>query len=174
MKRESLWYTEKGWIRDKAGRARIFRGFNVSAASKMPYNPNGETWLSNSLENTNIVSYTGRPFPEEEEDQHFNRLLSLGCTLIRWCITWEAVEHTGPGEYDEDYLAYVRRLLKKAEEYGIFFFIDPHQDAWSRFTGGDGAPAWTLEKLGFNLETIESSKAAFTEQGAIQRGEKDV
>lgn len=172
MKHEALWYSEKGWIRDKAGRARIFRGLNVSSANKIPFTPNAETWNPSSLENPYTVSFTGRPFSEESADEHFNRLLSLGCTLIRWCITWEAVEHSGPGEYDEDYLAYVRRLLKKAEEYGISVFIDPHQDVWSRFTGGDGAPAWTLEKVGFNLDTIELCNAAFTQQGAIKNNKK--
>ena len=49
--------------------------------------------------------------------------------------------------YDEAYLDYLLMVVRKAGEYGISVFIDPHQDVWSRWTGGDGAPAWTLEKV---------------------------
>ena len=45
----------------------------------------------------------------------------------------------------QDYIEYVVAVMRKMREYGISCFIDPHQDVWSRFTGGDGAPGWTLE-----------------------------
>jgi hypothetical protein len=79
-------------------------------------------------------------------------------------ITWEALEHQGPGLYDEAYLAYLRKILLAAEKWGISVFIDPHQDVWSRWTGGDGAPAWTLEKLGMDLDRLDASGAALTRQ----------
>jgi hypothetical protein len=44
--------------------------------------------------------------------------------------------------YDYDYMNYVAKILVKAKEYGFQCFIDPHQDVWSRFTGGSGAPLW--------------------------------
>ena len=62
------------------------------------------------------------------------------------------------------------RLLTtvQAGEHGITVYIDPHQvryssprketlnltppqDVWSRWTGGDGAPGWTLEAVGFDV-----------------------
>ncbi len=45
----------------------------------------------------------------------------------------------------QEYLEYVVAVVRKMREYGISCFVDPHQDVWSRFTGGDGAPGWTLE-----------------------------
>ena len=44
-------------------------------------------------------------------------------------------------------------------------FIDPHQDVWSRFTGGSGAPRWTLERAGFDVDKLHASGAAFVHQG---------
>lgn len=40
-------------------------------------------------------------------------------------------------------------------------FINMHQDVWSRFAGGSGAPAWTLEAVGFDLHALEESGAAW-------------
>ena len=36
-----------------------------------------------------------------------------------------------------------------------------HQDVWSRYAGGSGAPAWTLEHAGFDLYGLEESGAAW-------------
>lgn len=36
-----------------------------------------------------------------------------------------------------------------------------HQDVWSRFSGGSGAPAWTLELAGFDLSALEDTGAAY-------------
>ena len=71
-----------------------------------------------------------------------------------------SIEHAGPGCYDESYLAYLRVVVQKASDYGFSLYIDPHQDVWSRFSGGDGAPAWTLEMVGFELENLSTVGAA--------------
>lgn len=157
MKVEAIYHVDGIHIKDSQGRIVILRGCNLGGDSKIPFSPSG-----NPL--TYDVSFTGRPFLEVEADEHFTRLAQWGFTFLRLVITWEALEHAGPGIYDEDYLAYLRNILKKAEQHGIWVFIDPHQDVWSRWTGGDGAPGWTLEAAGFDLNAITSSGSAFTQE----------
>ena len=155
MKTEARYYVDGLCIKDRDGRTVILRGCNLGGDSKIPFTPAGNP-LSYD------VSFSGRPFPIEEADEHFSRLARWGFLFLRLVITWEAVEHAGPGIYDEEYLSYLREILKKAETYGISVCVDPHQDAWSRWTGGDGAPGWTLEAVGFDLGNIAASGAAFT------------
>lgn len=149
---------------DDQGRILMLRGCNVGGSSKVPLNPKGETWIKDSLQNPESVSFVGRPFSLETVDEHLDRLVSWGFNVIRLVITWEALEHAGPGIYDEEYLAYLRKIVKKCEDRGIWVYMDPHQDVWSRWTGGDGAPAWTLEKLGFRLDRIFATGSALTHQ----------
>ena len=129
----------------------------------MPY-PNGATYIREGFFAHKEVSFVGRPFPLEEADEHFRRLKAWGLTFLRFLVTWEAVEHSGPGQYDEAYLDYLWAVVKKAGEHGLALFIDPHEDVWSRFTGGDGAPGWTLEAVGFDLTRLAESGAAVVHQ----------
>ncbi len=151
MKAEQRVFVQGTSFLDSEGRTLLFRGCSVGGDSKLPVNgsvPPAE------------VSFVGRPFPEAEADSHFARLAGWGFNLVRLVITWEAVEHAGPGLYDEEYLSYLRNLIKAAEPHGLFVYLDPHQDTWSRFTGGSGAPAWTLEALGFDLSRLKPTGAA--------------
>jgi hypothetical protein len=45
--------------------------------------------------------------------------------------------------------------------FGLSAFVVVHQDVWSRYSGGSGAPAWTLEAVGFDLHALEESGAAW-------------
>jgi len=151
-------------ILDDKDRVLLLRGVNLGGDSKCPYGSPGSEFEPASLKNPANVSFAGRPFPVEEAESHFKRLKNAGMTFLRLIITWEALEHEGPGIYDEAYLAYLRKILQIAESNGISVFIDPHQDVWSRWTGGDGAPAWTMEKLGINIGMIDRCGAAVTRQ----------
>ena len=71
------------------------------------------------------------------------------------------------GVYDTEYLDYMRKFFSLLPQYGMTAFVSMHQDVWSRYCGGSGAPAWTLEVVGFDLHAIEHTGAAWL-QG--QRG----
>lgn len=158
-------HSEGIWFKDAAGRTMILHGINVGGDTKVPFKPYLPSHIKeNFLESAYTVSFSGRPFPIEEADEHFSRLSRWGYRFLRLLISWEAIEHAGPGTYDEDYLQYLRALVIKAAQYHINVFIDPHQDAWSRFTGGDGAPYWTLEIVGFNPIHMHESGAAVLHQ----------
>jgi hypothetical protein len=148
------------WFKDEHGRTLILRGANLGGSTKVPYKPNGATYIREGFFDHRNVSFVGRPFPLDEADEHLSRLRAWGMTFLRFLITWEAVEHAGPGEYDQEYLDYLYTVVKKAGDYGIHVFIDPHQDVWSRWTGGDGAPGWTLEAVGMDLTRLSETGAA--------------
>ena len=159
--------TKGYYFRDQLNRVSILRGVNLGGGSKLPTLPHsGETFrTANTLHvDPAEISFVDRPFPLKDADEHFGRLAAWGLTFLRLQITWEAIEHEGPGIYDKEYLMYLKKLVRKADEYGINVFIDPHQDVWSRYTGGSGAPQWTLEKVGFNVRTLHKSGAAFVHQ----------
>ena len=145
---------------DDEGRRLILHGVNLSGGSKIPACPPGPTHLPESLREKRDVSFVGRPFPLEEADEHFGRLRHWGLDFLRLVVTWEALEHEAPGRYDEPYLDYLAALIKKARQHSISLFIDPHQDVWSRFSGGDGAPAWTFDLVGLDIDSFDATGAA--------------
>lgn len=154
--------SRKEWFVDPSGRVMILHGINLAGSSKLPGKPLiGSHQKENFYETVYTVSFEGRPFPLHQADDHFKRLHQWGYRFVRLLVTWEAIEHAGPDKYDEEYLNYVQAIVRKAAEYNINVFIDPHQDVWSRFTGGDGAPYWTLEVAGFDPLKFTDTGAAF-------------
>lgn len=151
-------------FKDEFGRTLLLRGVNLGGSSKIPTAPDGATHNPAGFFDHRQVSFVGRPFPLADADEHFRRLKAWGFTFLRFLVTWEAIEHRGPGQYDEQYLDYVRAVVLKAGEYGINLFVDPHQDMWSRFSGGDGAPGWTLEAAGLDMTQFAESGAAIVHQ----------
>ena len=161
-------YYSNGIYRNLAGNKQVFfRGINLPA--KTPSHPtllqSTET-VTDFYESHRTVSFVDRPFPLSEADEHFSRLSNLGFNLLRLSVSWEAVMHAGPGIIDADYLEYLVSLVRMASRYGLYVIIDPHQDVWSRFTGGDGAPGWTLEAAaGFRLDgSLHKAGCAFLHQ----------
>jgi hypothetical protein len=153
--------TDGEWFTDASGRIMNLRGINLGGSSKLPFIPRLTTHNQEGFfESAKTVSFVGRPFPLDEADEHFKRLQLWGFQFVRLLVTWEGIEHEGPGIYDQDYLDYIYKIIDKAQAYHINVFIDPHQDVWSRFTGGDGAPLWTLEKAGLNATHFSETGAA--------------
>jgi hypothetical protein len=161
-----MFRTRGPWIVDDEGRRIIFRGANVSGSSKVPFRGSDAGGAGDDLSAAERLydwrgaSFVGRPFPLDEARARFRNMSAWGLRFLRLLVAWEGVEHEGPGEYDADYLSYLRAIAEEAAGAGIDLYIDPHQDVWSRWTGGDGAPAWTLIDLGFDVRALHASGAA--------------
>ncbi|CAO3657928.1 unnamed protein product [Rhizopus stolonifer] len=152
------------WFKDNLGRTLLLRGINICGSSKLPTRPYaGSTHLYDNVlfwDHRN-VSFVNRPFPLKDADEHFSRLRAWGLTLVRLLVPWESLEHEGPGKYDEEYIDYLKELINMMPKYGIKCIIDPHQDTWSRFSGGSGAPGWTFEVAGLNIKHFKETGAAY-------------
>lgn len=156
-----------GQLLDPLGRPMVLKGINVDGAMKLPVKPFIPLYLGNSCSPDNIffdgdnVSFVGRPFPLDEAEEHFRRIKSWGFNTIRYLVTWEALEHEGPGKYDEDFISYTIEILRILHSVGgLYLFFDCHQDVWSRFCGGSGAPMWTLYAAGLEPKRISVTGAA--------------
>ncbi|KAI8059155.1 glycoside hydrolase superfamily [Gongronella butleri] len=150
------------WFQDEYGRTVVLRGVNVCGSSKLPTSPHpGSTHIyDDSFWDHANVSFIGRPFPLADARRHFARLRAWGFNVIRLLVPWEAIE-SRRGTYNDDYIDYLRDLITLMEEYGLLCFIDPHQDTWSRYSGGSGAPGWTFEVAGLDIHAFKDTGAAY-------------
>lgn len=106
---------------DEYGRERIFSGMNV--VDKKDFNKENKGY-----------GYPAENFPFEE-------FRARGYDLIRLGFSWGAMEPQ-PGHYNEQLISDLCDFLDKCEEYGIYAFLDCHQDVYSSYCYGDGAPRW--------------------------------
>lgn len=115
-------------FRDPHNREITLRGINVAADAKYPKIPDIPSYVAEKFFDADNVSFVGRPFPLEDAHIHFQRLRKWGYNTIRYLFTWEAIEHAGPGIYDQEWVEFTIEVLRVAKQYGFYIFMDPHQD----------------------------------------------
>ncbi len=106
---------------DEHGRERIFSGMNV--VDKKDFDNNNPGY-----------GYSPESFP-------FDEFRARGYDIIRLGFTWSAMEPQ-PGHYNNKLIDDLCKFLDKCEEYGIYAYLDCHQDVYSSYCYGDGAPRW--------------------------------
>ncbi|KAI8809721.1 glycoside hydrolase superfamily [Cladochytrium replicatum] len=159
-KHDSLLISGRNFVDAASHRTVLLRGVNLSGNGKLPYTPRQPAHEAEGFFDDTNVSFVGRPFPLDEADEHLSRLKHWGYNFLRLVFTWEALEHAGPGIYDYEFMDYLIEVLYKLKAHGFKCFLDPHQDVWSRFTGGSGAPGWTLRAVGLNAAHFAATGAA--------------
>ena len=89
-------HTTNGSFVDNHGRTLLLRGVNISGSAKAPVNK--PSYVLDELGENGGESFVGRPFNLEDgsADVHLARLRGWGFNMIRYVVTWEALEHEGP------------------------------------------------------------------------------
>lgn len=97
------------------------------------------------LHGVNMVAKLDPYAPDElgfgRDDARF--LARQGFTTVRLGLIWKAVEPQ-PGEYDDAYLARIRRTTRVLADHGIRTLLDFHQDLYHERFQGEGAPDWAV------------------------------
>lgn len=117
-------YCEGLDIRDKCGRQRIFRGVNICLKFKKPDLPETKKKLL--------------------KKKVIRNLKNNGVNIVRLGITWAALEERR-GEYSRDMAEILREFALRCEAEGIYVMPDMHQDLFSHYFHGDGAPDWAVD-----------------------------
>jgi hypothetical protein len=118
---------EDSKFRDSHGRQVTLKGINVAGDAKFPSHPNQPSHIPDNFFDGDSVNFRQRPFPVEEAHIHFARLKRWGYNTIRYVFTWEAIEPSGPGVYDEEWIQHTISVLRAAREYGFYIFMDVGQ-----------------------------------------------
>ena len=112
------------WILDPSGRVLVLHGLNM-VYKRAPYAPDR-------------IGFG-------KDDAAF--LARNGFTTVRLGLIWKAVEPQ-PGQYDDAYLARIRRTTELLAGQGIWTLLDFHQDLFHERFQGEGAPDWAVQDEG--------------------------
>jgi hypothetical protein len=89
-------HTTNGHFVDSTGRALLLRGVNFSSADKFPLGT--PSHVVDDVAPDGGLSFAGRPLNlvDGSADVHLARLKGWGFNMLRYVVTWEALEHDGP------------------------------------------------------------------------------
>ena len=149
-------------FRDAAGRQLWLRAINLGGGSKLPRDASGTVLRSTGATylQADTLSFVDRPLPLDAAAAHLARIRSFGFNTLRLAVTWEAIMPRSARAIDSDYLGYLRQLCQLAGGADLRVILDMHQDVWSRYSGGSGAPRWTLEAAGLDTYGLAAADAA--------------
>ncbi len=74
-----------------------------------------------------------------------------GLNFVRLLILWAGVEPEA-GTYDNEYFDRIQERLDWFHEAHVWVMLDMHQDVYSEYTCGDGAPLWAVRDDGLPIE----------------------
>jgi hypothetical protein len=70
------------------------------------------------------LNLDGRPFPPEEAADRLDRIKAGGVDFIRYRLPVTALETTAPDVYNEEYLAYLRKIFLAADAAELSITVD--------------------------------------------------
>ena len=142
-------------------------GSRARPAGRWIVDPTGRVLVLHGL---NMVYKVGSYAPDEtgfgEDDAAF--LARHGFTTVRLGLIWKAVEPR-PGQYDDAYLARIRRTTQILARHGIWTLLDFHQDLFHERFQGEGAPDWAVQDDGLPAQPQLGFPYNYFAQGALNR-----
>ena len=89
-------HTKNSSFVDTHGRSLLLRGVNLSGSSKAAVNR--PSYILDETGENGGESFVGRPLNLQDgsADVHLARLRGWGFNMIRYVVTWEALEREGP------------------------------------------------------------------------------
>ncbi len=135
---------QQQYITDGQGRALILHGLNVSNSSKYYQDRLGWT----------------------QKDDILRMSRDWGFNFARVVLLWDGIEPE-KGVFNEAYLDGIAERLDWYQEAGIHVVLDMHQDLYSAYFGGDGAPAWAIEDNGLPAQYQEPWQLNYLDPGVM-------
>eukprot|EP01113_Clastostelium_recurvatum_P033949 TRINITY_DN4550_c0_g1_i1.p1 TRINITY_DN4550_c0_g1~~TRINITY_DN4550_c0_g1_i1.p1 ORF type:complete len:510 (-),score=124.90 TRINITY_DN4550_c0_g1_i1:11-1540(-) len=114
---------------DEEGRVRFFHGVNAVYKVFPWVPPTGAFDPLNSLSREDVANLT-----------------QWGFNFVRLGVMWPGVE-PALGVFNQTYLDEIADLINMLGDAGIYVLVDAHQDLFSRFYCGEGAPDWAVAHM---------------------------